>query len=589
MKKMWNKFKAFIRRRSRAFKVIVGSALLIGLLFVGLQKGLGKDSGPQEVSFNDFIEQAKEGKIDKVEWRSQHEFIRYQDKEGTFHYTTNPKSEDFKRELLEADIEVFEKSNNSLLSTIISFILQFGLFFLLAFYVYKSSNPDAKEDMVLNIPGVDFDTVAGNEEAKEEMQVMVDFLKNPKKYKGKGAYLPKGAIFYGPPGTGKTMMARAVAGEAGVPFMSISGSDFVNLYVGAGARRVRSLFKEARKNAPSIIFIDEIDSVGSSRSGESNSEYKQTINALLNEMDGFKVDDQVIVIAATNRLDDLDSALIRPGRFDKQVAIGVPDKKDRLAILSLHAKGKTLADDVDLEKWANLTVGFAGADLAAMMNEAAILSVVNEREAITNADLENAHYKLVMKGNKKKNQADRNMKELKVVAWHEAGHALLAKRIANQSVPKVSILSSTSGAGGVTFITPNDNSLPSKRELEERIITLYGGRIAEEILLKDPQEVTAGASQDIKEATRLIRMMLTELGMSEGYGMLHPGILYGENNNAQALLVEAKKLSAELYERASQYLIEHEEELEAIAQVLLEKETINEDELDEILERKVVA
>ena len=194
-----------------------------------------------------------------------------------------------------------------------------------------------------------------------------------------------------------------------------------------------------------------------------------------------------------------------------------------------------------------------------------------------------------MKGNKKKNQADRNMKELKVVAWHEAGHALLAKRIANQSVPKVSILSSTSGAGGVTFITPNDNSLPSKRELEERIITLYGGRIAEEILLKDPQEVTAGASQDIKEATRLIRMMLTELGMSEGYGMLHPGILYGENNNAQALLVEAKKLSAELYERASQYLIEHEEELEAIAQVLLEKETINEDELDEILERKVVA
>lgn len=583
---MPKKFKKWFKKHTNAIGVVVGLSLF-AISIVGLLNAL--NDVPEETAFPVFLEEIEAGNIKEVAINTNQAKITYTDKEDEVFITDNPRSEGFKREMLEADVTVVEKSDPiNIFSILMPFLpIVIMVLFLKSFMNKQTSTPTAMSPAIVS--GLDFDTVAGNEEAKEEMKVLVNFLKEPQRFKDKGATLPKGAIFYGPPGTGKTLMARAVAGEAGVPFVSISGSDFVELYVGTGAKRVRSLFKQARKAAPCIIFIDEIDAVGSSRSGEQNSEYKQTINALLNEMDGFNKDEKIIVIAATNRLEDLDSALIRPGRFDKQVAINIPDRKDRLAILEVHAKDKELAQEVSLESWASTTVGFSGAELAAMMNEATILSVINEHEGITNQDLDDAHYKIVMKGNKKKNQKDRNNKELEIVAWHEAGHALLAKNVAKQSVPKVSILSSTSGAGGVTFITPNDNNLPSKVELEQRIQTLYGGRIAESLLLEDDEQITAGASQDIKEATRLIRLMLTEFGMSDGYGMINPSVLYGKADASSYLLEEAKFISNNLYEEARVYLTEHVEELREIAEVLLEKESIDEIELDAILNKKLVA
>lgn len=580
---MWKKIKKLFTAINLKFRGLAVLAILVLSVWAFSGAVERVNPSPKEMTFTEFLTQVEEGSIEEVVFNPQTTHFSYEDKEGKMFTTDNPKSENFKRELLESNVKVIEDNGSPItISTIMNIITTFVFILIAIVYIRMLGGKKDPKSLTTNIPDVNFETVAGNKEAKEEMEVIVDFLKNPEKFQDKGAKLPKGALFYGPPGTGKTLMARAVAGQAGVPFLSISGSDFSELYVGSGARKVRNLFEQARKKAPSIIFIDEIDAVGSSRSGESNSEYKQTLNALLAEMDGFNKDN-IVVIAATNRLEDLDSALIRPGRFDKQVAIGSPDKKDRLEIMQVHAKGKTLAADVDLEKWSKLTIGFAGADLASMMNEAAILSVVDGREEITNEDLDNAHYKMIMKGNKKKNQKDRNEKELEIVAWHEAGHALLAKLVAKQSVPKVTILSSTSGAGGVTFITPSDNNLPSKEELEERIITLYGGRVAEQILLKDKNRVTAGASQDIKEATRLIRLMLTEFGMSKGYGMINPSVLMSNDKGSDYLLNEAITVSHELYSQTEDYLMAHTPALKRIAEVLLEKETINEDELDEIL------
>lgn len=580
---MWSKLKKLLKKLTTKLRGLMVLAFIIFGIWGASSIMERVNPSPEEMSFTEFLAQVEEGEIKEVIWNPNTTHLAYEDTDGKTFTTDNPRSENFKRELLEADVKVVEDNGGPITFTNILNLLTTVVFVLIAVvYIRMLGGKKEPKSLTTVIPNVNFETVAGNKEAKEEMEVIVDFLKNPEKFQGKGAKLPKGVLFYGPPGTGKTLMARSVAGEAGVPFLSISGSDFSELYVGSGARKVRNLFEQARKKSPSIIFIDEIDAVGSSRSGETNSEYKQTLNALLAEMDGFNKDD-IVVIAATNRLEDLDSALIRPGRFDKRVAIGAPDKKDRLEILQVHSKGKTLAEDVDLEKWAKLTIGFAGADIASLMNEAAILSVVDDRDEITDEDLDNAHYKMIMKGNKKKNQKDRDEKELELVAWHEAGHALLAKKVANQSVPKVSILSSTSGAGGVTFITPNDNSLPSKEELEQRIMTLYGGRIAEHLLLGSPDKITSGASQDIKEATRLIRLMLTEFGMSEGYGMINPSVLFGKPNDSDYLLTEAQKISTTLYQRTFSYMQENKEDLEAIALLLLEKETIDEEELDALL------
>lgn len=577
------KIKEFLKKYKKNIIIVVVLLAAIGggSAIVELSK--------EEKSYNEFIEMVEKDKVEIVRIDLDEPTFEFETKEGVFK-TDNPKGDDFKKDLLESDVNIEEIDSVSFFSSpVVGTILQIGLMVWLLNFLSKSMGQKGNVDKFLEgdgIPEIDFDDVAGQEEAKEEMSYLVDFLKNPDKYTEKGASLPKGAIFYGPPGTGKTLLARAIAGEADVPFFSVNGSDFMEMYVGVGAKRVRALFDEAKLKAPSIIFIDEIDSVGGKRgSGTQHSEQQQTINALLNEMDGFTAGEGTIVIAATNRMKDLDDALIRPGRFDKHIAISLPDKTDREKVLKLHSKNKEIADDVDLAEWAKMTTGFAGSDLEALMNEAAILSVINDHDAITYEDMDNAHYKHVMKGHKKKNQKERLEEELKVVAWHEAGHALTAKLVQKSEVSKVTILSSTNGAGGVTLITPDTNPLPSKKDVENRIKTLYSGRIAEYLLLNDENAITAGASSDIEEATKIIRAMITDYGMSQAAGMLNLTVLSNGEPDDQLILNEARKISERLYDEALEFLVEHKDILEEIAKALVKKETLTEAELDSILNK----
>ena len=543
---------------------------------------------PKEVSYQTFSKMVMNDKVEGVEIDLGSPTFIFTGTNEKEYKTDNPKDEDFKKDLLEAGIKVEEVKGKSsdMMVTVFGGIFQIVLI-VVVFKVLMGSLSNSKNmkrtETSTGVPGIDFTSVAGNEEAKEEMFFLVDFLKNPEKYQDKGAVLPKGTLLYGPPGTGKTLLAKAIAGEAGVPFISTTGSDFMEMYVGLGAKRVRTLFEDARKKAPCIIFIDEIDSIGGAREGNSHSENIQTINALLSELDGFSGSEGVVVIGATNRIQDLDPALIRPGRFDKHIAINPPDQKDRVAILKVHSENKALANDVNLQELSKLTIGFAGADLSALLNEAAILSVTRGHDEISSADINDAYLKTVMKGHEKKNQADRKKDELELVAWHEAGHALTAKLIAKSEVPKVTITSFTSGAGGVTFITPSGNPLPSKVYMENRVKTLYAGRIAEFLLLGDESQVTAGASSDIEEATKIIHHMIVTYGMSDKFGMLNLDTL-GITNHANSLVLEeASEISKKLYAQTYDFMANHQTELKAIAEALLEKESITEKELDNLL------
>lgn len=547
-----------------------------------------KEEKPKEVSYQTFSKMVTNDKVEGVEIDLGSPTFVFTGTNEKEYKTDNPKDEDFKKDLLEAGIKVEEVNvkSSDMMVTVFGGIFQIVLI-VVVFKVLMGSMSNSKNlkltETTTGVHGIDFTSVAGNEEAKEEMFFLVDFLKNPEKYQDKGAVLPKGTLLYGPPGTGKTLLAKAIAGEAGVPFISTNGSDFMEMYVGLGAKRVRALFEEARKKAPCIIFIDEIDSVGGTRGKDVHSENTQTINALLNELDGFTGSEGVVVIGATNRIQDLDPALVRPGRFDKHIAINPPDQKDRVAILKVHSENKALASDVDLQELSKLTIGFAGADLSALLNEAAILSVTRGHEEISYADINDAYLKTVMKGHEKKNQADRKKDELELVAWHEAGHALTAKMLAKSEVPKVTITSFTSGAGGVTFITPSGNPLPSKAYMENRVKTLYAGRIAESLLLGDESQVTAGASSDIEEATKIIHHMIVTYGMSDKFGMLNLDTL-GITNHANSLVLEeASEISKKLYAQTYNFMSDHKTELKAIAEALLEKESITEEELDNLL------
>ena len=438
----------------------------------------------------------------------------------------------------------------------------------------KQSCYSSKEDT-----RVTFEDVAGHDEAKKDLVFLIDFMKNPKEYQKMGARMPKGVIFYGPPGTGKTLLAKAIAGESGVPFFSASGSDFVEKYVGVGAKRVRELFNKAKKEAPCIVFIDELDAVGKQRSknGE-NSEGDQTLNALLTELDGFDSSEGVVVIAATNRIDMLDNALIRAGRFDRHVAISLPEKNERLELLKLHSKNKKLSKSVSLENLANTTIGFSGADLENLLNESAIIAVSRKNNEITMDEIDEAMFKILMKGNKKPN--NKNSEDYKLIAYHEAGHALCAKLLTDKSVPKVTIIGSTSGAGGVTFMTPKEGLL-TKEDLENEVKISYGGRVAEYLYTKDEQKITTGAAQDIRQATNYIIRMINEFGMNDEIGMLNFSNF--KASGEKEVLDEAKKLSKKLYDETEKLLLDNYLLLEKIAQELINKETILEDELDELL------
>ena len=443
-----------------------------------------------------------------------------------------------------------------------------------------------------------FKDVAGIDEEKEELEEVVEFLKNPKKFTDMGARIPKGVLLVGQPGTGKTLLAKAVAGEAGVPFFFISGSDFVEMYVGVGASRVRDLFQEAKRNAPCIIFIDEIDAVGRQRGagiGGGHDEREQTLNQMLVEMDGFSANEGVIVLAATNRPDVLDKALLRPGRFDRQIVVPPPDVKAREQILAVHSKKKTFAEDVDMKLIAKNTSGFVGADLENLLNEAALLAARQDHTAIEQKDIEDAMVKVTM-GPEKRTRV-RSDKEKRLVAYHEAGHAVVSKFLPTQDpVHEISIIP-RGMAGGYTMYRPSeDKSFISKTEMEEQIISLLGGRVAEEIVIKD---ISTGASNDIERATAIAKSMITKYGMNERLGTVTYGsesqeVFLGRDlaqektyseETAAIIDEEIKKMISKSYQRAKELLEQNMDKLDAVATVLIEKEKITEEEFNQVYDQ----
>lgn len=446
---------------------------------------------------------------------------------------------------------------------------------------------------------VTFANVAGLKEEKEELEEIVDFLRAPKKYTRLGARIPKGVLLVGPPGTGKTLLAKAIAGEAGVPFFSISGSDFVEMFVGVGASRVRDLFEEAKKNAPCIVFIDEIDAVARRRGtgmGGGHDEREQTLNQMLVEMDGFGVNEGIIVMAATNRVDILDPAIMRPGRFDRKVHVGRPDVGGREEILSVHAKNKPLGDDVDLKQIAQTTAGFTGADLENLLNEAAIIAAKEDRAYITQTDIKKAFVKVGIGAEKKSRVISE--KEKRITAFHESGHAILFHLLPDVGpVYSVSIIPTGAGAAGYTMPLPErDDMFNTKGKMLQDIIVSLGGRVAEGLVFDD---ITTGASQDIKQATRMAKDMVTKYGMSENIGLicydndddevfigrdLAHTRGYGEGV-ATTIDLEVKRIIDECYEKAKQMIAEHRDVLDACANLLLEKEKISQQEFEALFEQ----
>ena len=493
--------------------------------------------------------------------------------------------------------DFYPVSDNSFLLSFLPYLLMVALMIGFTFVIMRQAGGGGKMSQFSkanartqpsNGPKITFADVAGAEEEKEEMSEIVDFMKNPRKYQELGAKIPRGVLLLGPPGTGKTLLAKAVAGEANVPFFSISGSDFVEMFVGVGARRVRDLFDHAKKHTPSIIFIDEIDAVGRQRGtglGGGHDEREQTLNQLLVEMDGFTDNQGVIVIAATNRRDILDPALLRPGRFDRQITVGYPDIKGREAILRVHTKNKKLAPDISLATIAKGTAGFTGADLANLVNEAALLAARNNRKAITQPDIEEATIKVVAGPEKKSKVVSEDEKRL--TAFHEAGHAVCTFHCKTQDpVHQVSIIP-RGMAGGYTMSLPeHDRSFRSKTQMEEEIIVLLGGRVAEKIVL---DEISTGASNDIERATDLARSMITRYGFSEKLGP----IVYGHDNSevflgrdysqgrnysenvAAEIDGEIRELIDTSYENAKQILLSHRDQLDKVAHYLMEHEKID--------------
>ena len=588
--------------------------LIIGVIFIIVLSSVMQNSNTK-LKYSDLITKINEGKVEAIEIEADGKTANVELSDDKIVKQVNiPNMESFMsyaEDFIKNGAFTLEERSESIFITILSLLTPFGIliiFFIFWFFLMGGMNANqpggktlafGKSKARMMTPAdrnkITFDDVAGVDEEKEELQEIVQFLKNPKKFTDMGARIPKGVLLVGQPGTGKTLLAKAVAGEAGVPFFIISGSDFVEMFVGVGASRVRDLFDEAKKNAPCIIFIDEIDAVGRQRGaglGGGHDEREQTLNQLLVEMDGFSDNEGVIVLAATNRPDVLDKALLRAGRFDRQIVVGLPDVKAREQILEVHSRKKHLSDNVDLKIIAKNTSGFAGADLENVLNEAALLAARRNLTEIGMKEIEDAMVKVTM-GPEKKTRV-RSDKENKLVSYHEAGHAVVSHYLETQDpVHQISIVP-RGMAGGYTMYRPTeDKNFMSKTEMEENIVSLLGGRVAEALILND---ISTGASNDIERATKIARSMVTKYGMSDRIGTLTLGsdqeeVFLGRDfaqsktyseETAGVIDEEVKKIVDNAYNRAKQILTDHVDKLHAVAGILLEKEKIESDEFEAI-------
>ena len=586
--------------------------LIIGVIAIVLITSIMENRSSQ-ITYSELITSIENGEVEKIKISSTGSQATVKMKDSKLEKEVSIPSLDsfmtYSQDYLKTGAFSLEEEKESIWITALGFITPFGLlaiFLVFWFIMMSGNNQNGTKSMTFGKSKarminageknrVTFDDVAGVDEEKEELQEIVEFLKNPKKFTDMGARIPKGVLLVGQPGTGKTLLAKAVAGEAGVPFYIISGSDFVEMFVGVGASRVRDLFEQAKKNAPCIIFIDEIDAVGRQRGaglGGGHDEREQTLNQLLVEMDGFSDNEGVIILAATNRPDVLDKALLRAGRFDRQIVVGSPDVKAREQILEVHARKKKLADDVDLKVIAKNTSGFAGADLENVLNEAALLAARRNYKEIGMKEIEDAMVKVTM-GPEKKTRV-RSEKENRLVAYHEAGHAVVSRYLPTQDpVHQISIIP-RGMAGGYTMYRPTeDKSFMSKTEMEENIVSLLGGRVAEALILND---ISTGASNDIERASQIARNMVTKYGMSEKVGTVMFGGGEGEvflgrdfaqtkdysEETAALIDEEVKRIVQTAYEKAVKILTEHVDKLHAVAVVLMEKEKIEGEEFDNI-------
>ncbi len=599
------------RFNNRNFIYVIFAVMLMMFLFSQLNKRV-EQSTNKEVSYNEFLQMVSDGKVEEVIRKSDRiQIIPKGYKEDSLtsvsYYTGIVEDTDLTQRLLDAGVKYsadIPEARNGLVDFFLVWILPFALIYGVMFLLFRSISKSGgggiggigKSNAKIYVQketGVSFKDVAGQDEAKESLIEIVDFLHNPGKYTRIGAKLPKGALLVGSPGTGKTLLAKAVAGEAKVPFFSLTGSDFVEMFVGVGASRVRDLFTNAKKQAPCIIFIDEIDAIGKSREGTyggGNDEREQTLNQLLSEMDGFDGSEGVVILAATNRPEVLDKALLRPGRFDRRIIVDKPDLKGREEVLKVHSKDVLMHDSVDLKEIALATSGAVGSDLANMINEAAILAVKNGRQVVTQADLLES-VEIVIAGKEKKDRV-LNKKEKKIVAYHEVGHALVTAALkGTEPVAKITIVPRTMGSLGYVLQVPEEEKyLMSKEELTNRIITLFGGRASEEIVFNS---VTTGASNDIEKATEIARAMITQYGMSDKFGLIGlesvqnryldgRAVLNAADATAAEVDKEVMRVLAECYDKAKQILTEHRQTLDKLADFLFEKETITGKEFMEI-------
>ena len=585
--------------------------LLILILFNSLAMPWLMDHQIKDVDYGTFIQMTEDGQVGRVNIKEQSNTIVFTDKEEkTIYQTAMVDDPDLTDRLYQAGVSFYGeeiKQTSPIISFLMTWILPLLIFGvigeLLARQLMKKAGgknamsfgmgKSSAKIYVKSSDGIKFSDVAGEDEAKENLTEIVDYLHNPDKYKKIGASMPKGLLLVGPPGTGKTMLAKAVAGEANVPFFSMSGSEFVEMFVGMGASKVRDLFQQAKEKAPCIVFIDEIDAIGKKRDGQigGNDEREQTLNQLLTEMDGFEGNTGVIILAATNRPETLDPALLRPGRFDRRVPVELPDLKGREEIIRVHAKKIRVGDNVDYSKIARMASGASGAELANIVNEAALRAVRDNREYATQEDLEES-IEVVIAGYQKKN-AILTDKEKRIVAYHEVGHALVAAKQTNFApVQKITIVPRTSGALGYTMqVEEGNHYLMTKDELENKIATLTGGRAAEEIVFSC---VTTGASNDIEQATKLARSMITRYGMSKDFDMVAMEAqtnqyLGGDTSltcSAETqTMIDQKvvELVRKQHEKAAQILLENREKLDEISQYLYQKETITGEEFMQIL------